>query len=367
MKKKIITSLELAALVDELQFIVGGRIQGIYQPDKEEIILQLHVPRKGKTLLRIVPGKLLCLTENKKERTNPSGFCMLLRKYLMNSFVEKVEQKNDERIVTFEFDTLDKEDKHEEKIFLIAELFGRGNLLLVDSKKIIIGNLQNQKENTQRNQVYEFPAEKKGWSKITEKELLEHLRKSDKRNLAAALATEIGLGGIYAEEACFRSGLDKEMKPAEITIEETRKIISSLEKMKEELKAAKGFIYKEEITPFPLQILKEEEMIILPTYNQAINTINPFQIVSPYEKKIQAIQRMITEQEEAIGRLEEDINTNSRKGELIYEKYAALQKLLDIVQELKKNHDWQEIAQELRKERKIRDVDLKNKKVTIDL
>jgi len=40
---------------------------------------------------------------------------------------------------------------------------------------------------------------------------------------------------------------------------------------------------------------------------------------------------------------------------------------LRIVQELKKDKEWQEIEKELQKEKKIKTVDLKNKKIKIEL
>ena len=45
----------------------------------------------------------------------------------------------------------------------------------------------------------------------------------------------------------------------------------------------------------------------------------------------------------------------------------AIQKLLDIVKEMRKSKNWSDVAWELKKEKKIVKVDLKNKKVIIDL
>jgi len=61
------------------------------------------------------------------------------------------------------------------------------------------------------------------------------------------------------------------------------------------------------------------------------------------------------------------IELNTKKGELVYEKYQPLSKLLEIVKELRKEKGWNEVAQELKKEKRIKSVDLKNKKVVLDL
>ena len=76
---------------------------------------------------------------------------------------------------------------------------------------------------------------------------------------------------------------------------------------------------------------------------------------------------MISTQEKAVRKQEGNIEKNKLKGELIYEKYNALQKLKDIVKELRETKEWKEVSKELKKEKKIKAVDLKQKKVFIDL
>ena len=103
------------------------------------------------------------------------------------------------------------------------------------------------------------------------------------------------------------------------------------------------------------------------TYNEAIDSLKLSDKPSPYQNKIKTLERTIAEQEEAIKIQEEKIILGSQKGELIYEKYTALQKLKDIVEELKKNKSWMEIAKELKKEKKILSINLEKKLITIDL
>ena len=127
----------------------------------------------------------------------------------------------------------------------------------------------------------------------------------------------------------------------------------------------KGYVYEEDITPFPLldkKPLKETE-----TYNEAIDSIKLSEKPSPYQTKIKTLQRTIAEQEEGMKSLKEKNIVATQKGELMYEKYTALQKLREIVEELKKSKNWNEIAKELKKEKKITKVNLEKKLVTIEL
>ena len=76
---------------------------------------------------------------------------------------------------------------------------------------------------------------------------------------------------------------------------------------------------------------------------------------------------MIEEQKSSITKLQESIELNAKKGELMYEKYGSLNKMQEAVKELRKTKGWEEVAKELRKEKKIIKVDLVHKTVTIDL
>ena len=361
MPKKTLASLELTAIVNELQYFVRGKITQLYNQDNQEFIFQLHVQNKGKQLLKIIPGKLLCLTQNKNPPLKPSGFCMQLRKYLDNATINKLYQKDAERVVVFELEK-------KEKFFLIIELFSKGNIILTDQEYTIIGALEQQLWKDRKVEVhskYQFPASEHNWKDLSSQKLFTIIKHSNKKNLATTLATELGLGGLYAEELCLLAGVDKNKASTEITKKEAASLTKTLQKIQQQLLQPQGFIYAEQITPFALQNIPA--LATKTTYNEAIDTLNPFQKASPYQKKIAALQTMVEKQQESIQKQQKSIELNTKKGELIYQQYTPLQKLREIVTELKKNHDWQAIAAELKKEKKIKSIDLKEKKILIDL
>lgn len=361
MAKKSISSLELAAIINELQFLKNGKISQIYHPEKKELVLQLHARGKGKQLLKIIPGKFLCLTKEKEKTLRPSGFCMQLRKYLGNASIKNLSQKDSERIIVFELEK-------KERYFLIVELFSKGNIILTDEKYNIIGTLEQQiwKDRTVKTkEKYVFPTAGVDWKKINEKELEKVLKKSEKKNLATSLATELGLGGLYAEEICKINDIDFKKLPKEVEEKEIKLLAKTIKDLVKKIETPAGYIYDDEISPFTL--VEEKVVRKTETYNEAIDTIQPFEKISPYEKKIAALQRTISEQEEAVKSLEKKIELNKKKGELVYERYAPLQKLLDIVKELRKSKDWGEVGKEFKKEKKIKSVNLKKKTVLVDL
>ena len=324
-------------------------------------MFQLHAQGQGKQLLKIIPGKYLCLTKKKEAPLRPSSYCMQLRKYISNSTINKIYQYNADRVIVFEVEKAD-------KFKLIIELYAKGNLILIDKDDKIIAALHRQKfrdREVRVGETYKFPESDLNWDDINEKDLFSTLKKSEKKNLATALAIEFGLGGLYAEEACKLSDVEKGKLPGEITKEEAKEIVKTIKLFLEQIKSPKGYVYDEQITPFSLSEQDEKEK--LDTYSAALDTLNPFKTVSPYESKINTIKRMVAAQEKAIKKQDKSIDSNTKKGELVYENYASLQKLKDIVNSLlKEGKEWTEIKEEFKKIKKIKTIDLKNKKILLE-
>lgn len=357
--KKSLSSLEVAALVRELQSLLNAKISQIYQSG-EEFFLQLHA-KEGKQFLRLIPGHLLNLSPHKKTSPTTSAFCLQLRKYLNQAFIRKIEQKGAERIILFSLE-------QKEKYFLILELLAPGNLILTDKDYQIIACLHRQEFKDRclaPKEKYCFPPLVFNWLAATPPQLQKIIRESQKKSLVISLATEIGLGRLYAEEICLLNQLNKNQPPAPTSPEEIKKIYQTLQDFLQKLQAPQGFIYPEEITPFPLQ--GPSPLCQTKTYSEALRTLEIFSLVSPYEKKISSLRHTLQEQEAAVKKLEGEIALNRQKAELIYHHYLPLQKLLQIIKTLKETKTWEEIKTELSKEKRIKNIDLKNKKISIDL
>ncbi len=132
----------LACTLSELKkTALGARIEKVYQPERDEIILQMRSFEGGKRLL-INAGSgnpRIGFTEIPKENPqNPPMFCMLLRKYLQGAKLTEIEQAPFDRVAFLGFDTRD-EMGFECRRYLIAELMGKySNLIFADGDKKII-------------------------------------------------------------------------------------------------------------------------------------------------------------------------------------------------------------------------------------
>ncbi len=129
----IVTSSVVCELNNKL---IGGKIEKIYQPEQDEIILHIHSGKSSHRLL-ISSGsshaRLHVTNAPKSNPQNPMAFCMLLRKHLMNGRIQSIQQMDSERIVEICFDTQNEMGYSVSKK-LIVEIMGKhSNIILVDN------------------------------------------------------------------------------------------------------------------------------------------------------------------------------------------------------------------------------------------
>jgi len=364
------SALDYFYLLKELQVLVGGRIDQIYHPSKKELIVQFYIPTKGKKILRIMPGKILYLTESKQEHGQPSSFCLFLRKYLGNSRVGGIKQLGFERIISFFLET--KQAKYQ----LIIELFDKGNIILLDKENKIINCLEQQKwkdREIKKGLLYKYPKKEYNFLELKIKDLKELLKKSN-LNLVKTLATQLGLGGLYSEEVCLASGINKKSVSNQLAEKDIKKIFEVLSELKEKEIGAK-IIFKNkkilDITPFSLGQHKKEECKKTETFNESLDSYFTKEIISPAEltkqKAIEKQQKVIEKQKQHIKKLEKEIKENQKKAELIYEKYSLVKEILDQINKAKEKYSWKEIKEKLGGHKIVKEVDAKEKKVVLEI
>ena len=140
---------------------------------------------------------------------------MLLRKHLKNIKITSIEQHNFDRIVKFTF-------QWGEKIYkLVVELFGEGNVILLDNEDRIILPLKIEKWSTRRivpKEIYKFPPQKDLTPFNLEYAVAydifkDEFKKDENKNTECVriISRTFGLAGIYAEEICEIAGVDKKI------------------------------------------------------------------------------------------------------------------------------------------------------------
>lgn len=138
--------LVLKAVTKELTCLIGGKIQKIYKPDENEVLLSIYCNGLQYALSINISSNLysVYLTTNKK--VNPliaPNFCMLLRKHLINYRINNIKTLGLERILIIELNGKDENNNIITKK-LVVELMGKySNILLLNSNDIIIDSFKH--------------------------------------------------------------------------------------------------------------------------------------------------------------------------------------------------------------------------------
>lgn len=104
-------ALCLTAVAAELRAAVaGGKIDKLYQPTRDEVVLYVRGQGENvRLLLSANPGhpRANLTTLNRENPEQPPMFCMLLRKHLQGARILELNQPPLERILEFRLETLD--------------------------------------------------------------------------------------------------------------------------------------------------------------------------------------------------------------------------------------------------------------------
>lgn len=132
----------LLAAVREIDTrIAGGRIDKIYQPERDEIVLSVRLMHGGvKLLLSVGAGtpRMHFIETGRENPAAPPMFCMLLRKHLQGAKIVSVTSPDLERMAIITCDTVDEMGIPSQK-YLAVELMGKySNIILYDAEGRIL-------------------------------------------------------------------------------------------------------------------------------------------------------------------------------------------------------------------------------------
>ena len=139
--------LSLHAMLWEIRFLVGARVDKVQQPDKDTLLLSCHGAACGRVKLLVnihnENGRIALTKDTAENPAAAPAFCMLLRKRLIGSRITRMEQAGLDRIVRFSFSGRD-ELLDETACSLVVELMGKhGNAFLLDENDVILDCLRH--------------------------------------------------------------------------------------------------------------------------------------------------------------------------------------------------------------------------------
>jgi predicted ribosome quality control (RQC) complex YloA/Tae2 family protein len=333
-----LASFDIYVIVRELQDLIGCYVEKIYQLSRDEILLRVQQKTANqKTSIFIRNGELICQTQKQFDAPEkPSLFAMTLRKYLLNGKISEITQHEFDRIIQIKI------GRKEGDYTLVCELFSKGNVILLNPEGRIIRPLIKQEWASRlikSGEIYIPPPSQTNPFSITEQDFQELLAISSK-DLVRTLATSVNLSGLYAEELCFRTGINKNTKVSELNTTSIKKLYDELQKLLavfQEGNIQPVFVKKDDtivdILPFPF--LSYIDMIFEPTisFSKGLELFINIQKVTKlqeikYQKNIDKLKRQQTQQEELIQEFKERIAQKKLQADLIYLHFQDCEKIL---------------------------------------
>lgn len=126
--------------------LVGGKVNKVFEPNKNEIILGIYCNGKNYALNISISSnnyRMNLTTNAKPNPLNAPNFCMLLRKHLVGARITDIYSNCLERIVFINFEAYNELNDLVSKK-LVVELMGKhSNVILLNDKNIIIDSLRH--------------------------------------------------------------------------------------------------------------------------------------------------------------------------------------------------------------------------------
>lgn len=231
-------------VVHELQELLpGGRIEKIFQPEADEIILNVRAKGQNLKLLLSACASYPRIHVTEGSRENPAAppmFCMLLRKHLAGGKILDVEFHRFERIVTLHVESVNELGDISVKK-LIIEIMGRhSNIILVNAEDRILDAIKHvDAEVSSVREVmparpYQLPPsqDKAIPGELDIARFLEAAAdRTDVPMENYLLNGILGFSPVLCRELCHRAHIDGKVPASAITFEQRERLKEALESL----------------------------------------------------------------------------------------------------------------------------------------
>jgi len=361
--KQEMSSVDVAAIIKELRpRLLDAKIAKIYQHSQDEIRIGLHIFKEGRTNLVTEAGKRIHITKHPEAAPKfPQSFPMLLRKHLSGGRVTDILQYDFDRIIEIHI------RRGEDTTILIAELFSKGNIILLDAQRRIILPLKSisfRDRKVMRGETYEPPAAQLSPVTAALDDLKEIFSRSD-ADVVRTLATRMNIGGQYAEEICLRAGIDKNTPAARL--DDVGPILNAMQEVFKPLNTGlKSHIVLKngkavDVLPFELSQYERNEKKYFTTFNEALDEYfsggekgeaakEGARKEEEIAKKPGLYEYRLQKQMQALQKFRDDEERLVHKGELVYAHYQMCEGILKAIKSARdKGYSWDDIKSILKK------------------
>lgn len=199
-----IPSIAFMRLISELSFLEDSKVTKVQELPNNWLKLRFLTKQGQRDLIFSETAFFVSeYSVNAKHQT--SGFGAFLNKYLKMSRLNSVKQFGCERIVLFDFSSFQ----------LIAELFSKGNLVLIDSSEKILMPKKAESWSSReikKGLVYKAPPQALDLMNASFEEFAACIKDLP---VASAVVKKCGIAPPIAEAACVYAGIDPKVKECE--------------------------------------------------------------------------------------------------------------------------------------------------------
>ena len=393
--KRELTSVDLAALAGELSAYEGAKVDKVYLYDDDLLRVKMRDFDRGRIEL------LVALGETKHVRVadpanvpaapdRPPNFAMMLRNRTEGAELAAVEQFEFDRILTFRF------ERDDENTTIVAELFGDGNLAVLNGAGEVIDCLETVRLKSRTvapGARYEFPDARFDPLTVDYGAFRARLEQSD-TDIVRTLATQLNFGGTWGEELCTRADIEKTLDVADADEGTFEALYETVGTLGERLRGGDldPRVYSEDgpvdVTPVPMEEHAALDPDRFDSFTAALDayfTNLDSEDDAPadagaerpdFEAAIEKQKRIVEQQEGAIENFQEQADRERENAEALYANYDLVDEVLSTVREAREaGQSWDAIAERFEEGRergiataeRVREVDGSEGTVTLEV
>jgi len=321
-----LAGIELVYLVND----IGEKTSGYYASNiwginRNSLLFKLHHPTKPDIML-MVSSIGMWITDKKIETIEPNKMLRRLRNDLLRAKLTKIEQIGTERIAYLTFTNFEKE------FILIIEFFGDGNIILCNGDKKILALLHSidVRHRQLRVGLDYIPPPEDGLDILNlTKESFRELFSSS--GIGKTIGRGLGLPKKYVEEIIRLSGIDGKKSSNEITNDEFDAlfeiITSTVSKVTQGPHDPSIIIEDNVHDAYPIRFSDDNlNAKKVDSFNEGLDIVFTEEILekgkslfsSPADKKIESLEKTLSEQKNAINVVLEKSKTIAEVADLLF-------------------------------------------------
>lgn len=366
--KQELASIDIAAIVRELADTSGAFFDKAYlYPEDDLLRLKLRHHDLGRLELIAAVG------ENKRIHLadpetvpdapgRPPNFAKMLRNRLEGGRLASVEQVGFDRIVRIDFDVPDG------AVSIYVELFGDGNLAVVGTDDEIVDCLRTVRLRSRSvvpGESYKPPSQRIDPFAL-DRDTFDTLMADSDTDIVRTLATQLNLGGRYAEELCTRAEVEKTLDISAADSDTYDAVFDALVDLKAGIDDGEfePTVYEDDhgvvdVSPFDLQELADFETTTHETVSAAVESYfrrlpersrdeGGTDETSELEEERARLNRILEHQERTIEEYHEEAQRYREQAELLYANYDLVDEVISTVHAAREQgHGWSAIEERL--------------------